>query len=240
MSLTAIPAYFLARRLLPSGLSLVAAALTVLVPSMLYTGMLMTENAFYPLFVLAAFLFVRMLEAPTWRRQVVLLAVCFVAFETRAQAVALIPAIVVAPVLLALIERRPLRKALRPFATLYAILGGGALLAVLGHRRDGPLAAQPARRLPRGDHEQLHGRRLPALPPLPRRRVQPLCRRHPVRGAARALARPAELDARRPRLRRRLASRSPCSSPSRSRCSPPRPRSTGSRSGTSSTSRPSR
>jgi dolichyl-phosphate-mannose-protein mannosyltransferase len=132
MSLTAIPAYFLARRLLPSGLSLAAAALAVLVPSMLYTGMLMTENAFYPLFVLAAFLFVQMLEAPTWRRQIALLAVCFVAFETRAQAVALIPAIVTAPVLLALIERRPLRNGLRPFAALYAILGGGALLAVLG------------------------------------------------------------------------------------------------------------
>jgi hypothetical protein len=132
MSLTAIPAYFLARRLLPSGLSLAAAALTVLVPSMLYTGMLMTENAFYPLFVLAAFLFVRMLETPTWRRQIVLLAVCFVAFETRAQAVALIPAIVTAPVLLVLVERRPLKTALRPFATLYAILGGGALLALAG------------------------------------------------------------------------------------------------------------
>ncbi len=132
MSLTAVPAYFLARRLLPSGLSLAAAALTVLVPSMLYTGMLMTENVFYPLFVLAAFLFVRMLEAPTWRRQLVLLAVCLVAFETRAQAVALIPAIVAAPLLLALIERRPLRGALRSFATLYAILGGGALLALAG------------------------------------------------------------------------------------------------------------
>jgi Dolichyl-phosphate-mannose-protein mannosyltransferase len=132
MSLTAVPAYFLARRLMPSGLSLVAAGLTVLVPSMLYTGMLMTENAFYPLFVLTAFLFVRMLEAPTWRRQLVLLAVTFVAFETRAQAVALIPAMVAAPVLLALVERRPLRRGLRPFATLYAILGGGALLALAG------------------------------------------------------------------------------------------------------------
>ena len=132
MSLAAIPAYFLARRLLPSGLSLVAAALTVLVPSMLYTGMLMTENVFYPLFLLAAFLFVRTLEAPTPLRQVVLLAVCFVGFETRAQAVALIPAIVAAPVVLALIERRSLRTALRPFVTLYAILGGGALLAIVG------------------------------------------------------------------------------------------------------------
>ena len=53
MSLTAVPVYFLARRLLTPGLALAAAALAVLVPSMLYTGTLMTENAFYPLFALA-------------------------------------------------------------------------------------------------------------------------------------------------------------------------------------------
>ena len=38
ISLTAIPAYFLARRLVGSGLALVAALLAVLVPSMLYAG----------------------------------------------------------------------------------------------------------------------------------------------------------------------------------------------------------
>ena len=38
MSLAAVPAYLLARRLLPARLALLAAALTVLVPSMLYTG----------------------------------------------------------------------------------------------------------------------------------------------------------------------------------------------------------
>src|SRR5688572_31173451 len=48
MSLTAIPAYLLARRLVAPPLALAAAALSVLVPSMLYTGTLMTENAFYP------------------------------------------------------------------------------------------------------------------------------------------------------------------------------------------------
>ena len=51
MSLAAVPAYFLARRVLAAGLSLVAALLAVAVPSMLYTGTMMTENAFYPLFL---------------------------------------------------------------------------------------------------------------------------------------------------------------------------------------------
>jgi hypothetical protein len=132
MSLTAVPAYLLARRVLHARLALFAAALSVLVPSMLYTGMLMTENAFYPLFVLAAYLLVRMLERPTALLQVALLAVCGIAFECRAQAVALLPAIACAPFLLALVERQGLRTAIRRFAVLYAIIAGGAALAVLG------------------------------------------------------------------------------------------------------------
>ncbi len=132
MSLTAIPAYLLARRLLQPRLALLAALLSVLVPSMLYTGMLMTENAFYPLFVLAAYLLVRMLERPSALLQVALLAVCAIAFECRAQAVALFAAIASAPFLLALVERQPFRGAIRRFAVLYGILAGGAALAVLG------------------------------------------------------------------------------------------------------------
>ena len=44
MSLTAIPVYLLARRVVPSGLSLVAALLALAIPSMAYTSTLMTEN----------------------------------------------------------------------------------------------------------------------------------------------------------------------------------------------------
>ena len=51
MSLAAVPAYFLARRMLSMPLALAAAALTVSVPSMVYTGTIMTENAFYPIFL---------------------------------------------------------------------------------------------------------------------------------------------------------------------------------------------
>jgi hypothetical protein len=131
MSLTAVPVYLLARRLLAPVPSLVAAALAILVPSMLYTGTLMTENAFYPLFALTAYLLVLMLERPTWRLQVAVLAVCVIAYETRAQAIALVPAVASAPLLLALIERRPLARALRPFALLYGLIAGGAALALL-------------------------------------------------------------------------------------------------------------
>ena len=69
MSLAAVPAYFLARRVLSQWLSLAAALLTVAVPSMVYTGTLMTENAFYPIFLSAALALVLVLERPTRQRQ---------------------------------------------------------------------------------------------------------------------------------------------------------------------------
>ena len=141
MSLTAIPAYLLARRLVSPPLALVAAALSVLVPSMLYTGTLMTENAFYPLFVLAAWLLVVTLERPTPLRQLALLGVCGLAYATRAQALALLAAAATAPVVHAFVERRGLRRGLRAFATLYGLLAAGAAAALLAAaaRGDSPL-----------------------------------------------------------------------------------------------------
>jgi Dolichyl-phosphate-mannose-protein mannosyltransferase len=125
MSLAAVPAYFLARRVASTGLSLVAAILTVSVPSMLYTGTLMTENAFYPLFVLVALVLVTTIERPTLWNQVLLLALCGLAFLTRAQAVALVPAVVTAPILFD-------RKRLASFRPLF-LLVGGAVVAVAGY-----------------------------------------------------------------------------------------------------------
>jgi len=125
MSLAAVPAYFLARRLLPSRLALVVAVLTVAVPSMLYTGTLMTENAFYPLFLTCVLALVAMLERPTPARQVLVLVLCGLAYATRPQAIALVPAILCAPLLYA--PRR-----LRAFSTLYGIVGAGVVLALLG------------------------------------------------------------------------------------------------------------
>ncbi len=131
MSLAAIPAYFLARRVLGPPLSLVGALLTVAVPSLVYTGTVMTENVFYPLFLTVALVLVLVLERPTLTRQAVLLTLVAIAFGTRVQAVAMVPAILVAPLLLALLQKRPLRATLRPFWALYAAIAGAALL-VLG------------------------------------------------------------------------------------------------------------
>ncbi len=105
-------------------------ALAVLIPSMLYTGTLMTENVFYPVFVLAALMLVLTLERPTALRQVLLLAVCGLAFATRAQAVALFGAALVAPILHGFIER-DVRRVPRRFATLYGLTAIGAALALV-------------------------------------------------------------------------------------------------------------
>jgi hypothetical protein len=130
MSLAAVPAYLLARRLLPMPLSLAAAVLAVAVPSMLFTGTVMTENVFYPLFLTGALVLVLVLERPTWGRQLTLFALIGLLFATRAQSVAFAPAIVVAPILLALFGRQPLRATLVRFRVLYELLIGGAILVL--------------------------------------------------------------------------------------------------------------
>ena len=49
----AVPAYLLARLFVSRRSSFLVASMTVLVPSMSYTGVVMTENACYPVFLLA-------------------------------------------------------------------------------------------------------------------------------------------------------------------------------------------
>ena len=129
MSLAAVPAYLLARRVVPQWWALAASVLTVAIPSMAYTGTVMTENAFYPLFLLVAWQLARVLERPTAGGQVLLLALIAVAYTIRVQAIVLVPAALTAPLLLALFERR--RSTLRPFLAAYVTVlsGGAALLA---------------------------------------------------------------------------------------------------------------
>jgi hypothetical protein len=130
MSLAAVPAYFIARRVLTPWWSLAAAALTVAVPGMLYTGTLMTENAFYPVFLLVALAVVAWLERPTWQLTTAVVAAVALAYLTRAQALALVPAVVTAPPLLVWAQRRG-RRALRDYWPMYALMGGGVLLALV-------------------------------------------------------------------------------------------------------------
>jgi hypothetical protein len=131
MSLAAVPVYFIARRVIGPWLSLLAAALAVSLPSLVYTGTVMTENVFYPVFVAVALVFVLTLERPTLARQLLLLAGIGLAFATRAQAVALVPAVLTAPLVLGLARRESMRETLRPFRWLYAAALGGGLVVVV-------------------------------------------------------------------------------------------------------------
>jgi hypothetical protein len=69
LGLTAVPAYFLARRFVDEVRSLYVAALCVAVPSMSYAGTLMTEVALYPAFVLALLAMTAALERPALATQ---------------------------------------------------------------------------------------------------------------------------------------------------------------------------
>ncbi|HEY8774839.1 MAG TPA: glycosyltransferase family 39 protein [Gaiellaceae bacterium] len=140
MSLAAIPAYFLARRLLSMPLALAAAVLTVAVPSMVYTGTLMTENAFYPIFIATTLATVVWLERPTTRTTVLMLALVGFAYLTRAQALAFGPAILTAPLIFNWAQGRSWRS-LRDYRLMYGIVvaAGIAILAVQGVRGRSPL-----------------------------------------------------------------------------------------------------
>ena len=104
MSLTAIPAYFIARTLMRRSWSLGAAALAVLVPGMGYTAVVMTESAFYPAFALAMLFVVRALTRPTLIRQLLVFAGAVLCFEVRPQGVVIAPAFLASVVLLILME----------------------------------------------------------------------------------------------------------------------------------------
>ena len=140
MSLTAVPTYLLARRVLGRGLALVAAVLAVAVPSMVYTSSLMTEVVFYPItmtFVLATAL---VLERPGALRQVFVLALLPLAFFTRAQAIVFVPALVTAILLVVLLDALSSRDRFAPrdflrrllaFRIIWLALAGGALAYVV-------------------------------------------------------------------------------------------------------------
>ena len=128
MSLAAIPAYLLARRVAGERLALLGALIAVAVPSMAYTGTITTESLFYPVSLALAFALVRYLETPSVGRLAVLVVALGVAFATRSQSLAFVPAIATAPLVLALLRRRV--DALRPFVPLY-VLGGSAAIGLV-------------------------------------------------------------------------------------------------------------
>jgi len=139
MSLAAIPAFFVARRVVGRSYALLAAVLAVAVPSLAYTGTVMTENAFYPLFLVVILVLLIALERPTPLWVVLLLALAGLAYATRVQAVALGPAILLAPLLLAVFERRGWRETISRYRWLYGIVLGAAAVVLVFQAAGGSL-----------------------------------------------------------------------------------------------------
>jgi hypothetical protein len=96
MSLTAVPVYLWGRTLVDRRWAFAAAALTVGLPGLVYSGLVMTEVLFYPVLVLAAWAAARAIERPTLGRQAVLAGVVVLAVLTRLQALVLVPAVLTA------------------------------------------------------------------------------------------------------------------------------------------------
>jgi hypothetical protein len=106
VSLTTIPVFLWAKRMMQPRYALLAAVLTLLMPSMAYSGHIMTENAFLLFFMLAAWSISVAVERPTILHQVLVVVAILAAFATRAQAIVLLAALPLIIVLHVLAEER--------------------------------------------------------------------------------------------------------------------------------------
>ena len=127
MSTAGLLVYAWARRLVSPRFALVATALTLAVPAFTYTGLIMTEVAFYPIATLALLMMARALEEPALERQAFAVVAILLASLTRLQGLVLLPVLVTAIVVAALFERSA--RLLRSFALTLVLLSiAGALL----------------------------------------------------------------------------------------------------------------
>ncbi len=137
MTLGAIPVYLWGRRFLSPRGAVAAAALTLCLPAFVLTGTLMTETAFFPAFLLAAFATGLAVERPTLRRQALVVGAVGLACATRVQGLVLVPVVFSAAAADAILRRdRRMLTAWWPFA---ATVGGAACAYIVakvaaGHR----------------------------------------------------------------------------------------------------------
>ena len=127
-ALAAIPIYLLARRLLPRKSSIAVTALSLLIPSSIYVGLVMTDSLAYLAGMIALYAIVLAVERATWRRQLAVPAAVLVAYLVRPQFAVLYPAYLLA---LAAASRHRLRDLVLTGALtgLGILVGGGLLIA---------------------------------------------------------------------------------------------------------------
>ena len=112
-------------------LALLAAALTLVLPGLVYSGLILTEVAFYPLLVLAVWAMAQALVRPTLARQALFVGAVLAAMATRLQAIALVPAFLTA------LAFEP-RKALRLWPTIAAFAAATVAWSAWQLRNGGP------------------------------------------------------------------------------------------------------
>jgi Dolichyl-phosphate-mannose-protein mannosyltransferase len=128
MSLAAVPVFAYGRRLMPRRDALVAAALTLASPLLLYSGLVMTEVLFYPLAAVTLVAIAVAVERATIRAQIVALALIGAATATRTQAVIFVAVLAAAALVDAALARD--RTRLRAFWPAWAALLLAATAAV--------------------------------------------------------------------------------------------------------------
>jgi hypothetical protein len=135
-----VPLYLWARRVVPARWSVVFVALVLALPTGLYAGALVTENAFFPAFLLVCFLLSWMLERPAPLRQVATAAAALLACAVRPQGILFIAIIPTAVALKAIFELRQegepvswrkAASAVRPYLLILVLLIAGAALYAL-------------------------------------------------------------------------------------------------------------
>ena len=133
VSLTAIPVFLLARRMMRDRFALLAAALTLLMPSMAFSGHIMTENALVLFFAIAVWRIVVAIERPTVLNQTLMLAAIIAAYLAKAQAAVLVIAVPIA-ILLAIAgeERAAEHRSFAGFARRLVRFWPLALVAGIG------------------------------------------------------------------------------------------------------------
>ncbi len=129
MSLAAVPVYLWGRTLVSRGWACVAAALTLALPGLAYSGLVMTEVVFYPVLVCAAWSLAAAIESPTWRRQLLFIALLVVAVLTRVQAIVLVVAFAGAVGLESLLARRLRVRVFAPTLAAIVVLVAARLVA---------------------------------------------------------------------------------------------------------------
>jgi Dolichyl-phosphate-mannose-protein mannosyltransferase len=130
MAATGLVVYAWGRRVLSDTFALVATVLSLAIPAFVYTGLIMTEAAYYPIATLALWAIALALERPTLERQALAVIAILVTSLTRIQGLAFVPALVTAVFAMAAFERSP--RLLRSFGpTLFLLLiSAGVILAL--------------------------------------------------------------------------------------------------------------